>query len=218
MGHWYLFLTGEYLVDEVDFWGDGDDAALVAEVEELADGLAAVGAVVEGALVYVHADEAVGKAGVEVAGKLHGVFEGFFAVIKGVLDAVVDGLGYDAQGIRAEGAADGVAAQGQDKAGGFAPPDAEVENLCEAAGAIGELALVDDEAGIEFAGENFRDDLIEGDGDGVEGGVEDFEGEIGGGEGAGDGDFDAAQIFGGERLGWRRSWGRSPRRRCRRNP
>ena len=127
-------LAGEYLVDEVDFWGDGDDAALVAEVEQLADGLAAVGAVVEGALVYVHAYETVGKVGVEVAGELHGVFEGFFAVIEGMLNAVVDGLGYDAQGIRAERAADGVAAQGQDKAGGFAPPDAEVDDLIESGG------------------------------------------------------------------------------------
>jgi hypothetical protein len=60
---------------------------------------------------------------------------------------------------------------------------------------------VDDEAGIEFSGENFGDDAIEGDGDGFDGGVKDFEGEIGGGEGAGDGDFDAAQILGCERLG-----------------
>src|SRR5208337_3961530 len=41
----------------------------------------------------------------------------------------------------------------------------------------------------------------EGDGDGLDGGIEDFEGEIGGGERAGDGDFDAAQILGGERAG-----------------
>ena len=164
-------LAGEYLVDEVDFWGDGDDAALVAEVQELADGLAAVGAVVEGALVYVHADETVSQAGVEVAGELHGVFEGFFAVIKGVLNAVVDGLSYDAQGIRTEGAADGIAAQGQDKAGGFAPPDTEVDDLVESAGVVAELALVDDEPGIEFAGENFRDDLIKRDGNGGSAGL-----------------------------------------------
>ena len=156
------------LVDEVDFGGDGDDAALVAEVKEVADGLSAVGAVVEGALVDVHADKAVGQAGVEVAGKLHGVFEGLFAVIEGVLDAVVDGLGDDAVGIRAQGAADGIAAEGQNQAGGFAPPDTQVQNLVEAAGRVGELAFVDDEAGIEVAGENFRDDPVEGYGDGVD--------------------------------------------------
>ena len=139
-------------------------------------------------------------------------------MIEGVLDAVVDGAGDDAEGFGAEGAADGVAAERQDEAGGFAPPDAEVENFVEAAGGVGELAFVDDEAGIEVSGENFGDDLIEGDGDGFDGRVEDFEGEIGGGEGAGDGDLDAAEIFRCERLAWRRPWGRSPRRRCRRSP
>ena len=54
-------------------------------------------------------------------------------MIEGVLDAVVDGFGYDAEGIGAEGTADGVAAEGQDKACGFAPPDAEIENFVEAA-------------------------------------------------------------------------------------
>jgi len=115
---------GRELVDEVDLGGDGDDAALVAEVEEFVDGLAAVGAVVEGAVVDVHADEAVGEAGVEVAGKLHGVIEGLFAVVEGVLDAVFDGLGNDFHGSFAERTSDGVAAEGQDEAGSFAPPDA----------------------------------------------------------------------------------------------
>ena len=121
-------------------------------------------------------------------------------MIEGVLDAVVDGFGYDAEGIGAEGAADGVAAEGQDEAGGFAPPDAQVENLVETAGGVSELALVDDEASVEFAGENFWDDLVEGDGDGLDGRRVDFEGEIGSGEGTGDGDFDAAEILGGEGL------------------
>jgi hypothetical protein len=96
----------------------------------------------------------------------------------------------------AERAADGVAAQGQHQAGGLAPPDAEIENLVEAAGGVGELALVDDEPGVEVARQNLRDDAIEGDGDGLDLRVEDLEREIGGGEGAGNGDLDAAQIFG----------------------
>jgi hypothetical protein len=183
-------------VDEVDLRGDGDDAALVAQFEQLADGLAAVGAVVEGAVVHIHADEAVGQAGVEVAGKLHGVFEGLFAVVEGVLDAVAHGLGDDAHGVGAERAADGVAAQRQHQAGGFAPPDAEVEHLVEAAGGVGELALVDDEAGVEVAGQNLGNDLVEGDGDGLEAGIEDLERQIGGGQGAGNGDLDAAQVGG----------------------
>jgi len=86
-------------------------------------------AVVEGAVVDVHADEAIGQASVQVAGKLHGVFEGLFAVVEGVLDAVADRLGDDAQGFGSERTANGVAAQRQDQAGGFAPPDAEIEDF-----------------------------------------------------------------------------------------
>src|ERR1035437_1062585 len=187
------------LVDEVHLGGDGDDAALVTEIEEFADGLAAVGAVVEGAVVDVHADEAVGQPGVEVAGKLHGVFQGLLTVVEGVLDAVADGLGDDLERFCAQGAADRVAPQGQDQAGGLAPPDAEVEDLVEAAGAVGELALMDDEAGIVGSGQNRGDDLVEGHGLGLDGRIEDFQGQIGGGEGAGDGDLDFAQVLEVER-------------------
>ena len=52
------------LAYEVDFGFVGNDAAVVAHGQELGDGFAAVGAVVEGALVDVHADEAVGEGGV----------------------------------------------------------------------------------------------------------------------------------------------------------
>jgi hypothetical protein len=58
----------------------------------------------------------------------------------------------------AERAADGVAAEGQHQAGGFAPPDAQIENLVEAAGGVGELSLVNDESGVEVAGENLGND------------------------------------------------------------
>ena len=68
----------------------------------------------------------------------------------------------------AERAADGVAAEGQHQAGGFAPPDAEIENLVEAAGGVGELALVDDEAGVEVSGQNRGNDLVEGNGLGLD--------------------------------------------------
>ncbi len=57
------------------------------------NGFAAIGAVVERALVDVHADEAVGEGGVEVAGELHGVGKGLFAMVESVLDAVAEGIG-----------------------------------------------------------------------------------------------------------------------------
>ena len=188
-------------VDEFDLRGNRDDAALVAQGEELADGLAAVGTVVEGAVVDIHADEAVGQARVQVAGKLHGVVEGLLAVVEGVLDAVADGFGDDAHGVCAERAADGVAAQREHEAGGLAPPYAQVEDLVEAARGVSELALVDDETGVEVAGQDLGDDLVEGDGDGFDIGVEDFERQVGRGEGSGDGDLEFADLFGGQRLG-----------------
>ena len=66
------------------------------------------------------------------------------------------GLGDDRWDSGAQGAADGVAAQGQHQAGGLAPPDAEVEDFVQAAGVIGELALVDDEPGVAVSGQNRR--------------------------------------------------------------
>ena len=50
------------LVGEVYFGLHGNNAALVAQLEQLANGLAAVGAVVEGAVVDIHAHKAVGQA------------------------------------------------------------------------------------------------------------------------------------------------------------
>ena len=50
-----------------------------------------------------------------------------------------------------ERAADGVAAERQGQAGLLMPPDAEIKDLLEAVAGVGELAFVDDEAGIELA-------------------------------------------------------------------
>ena len=104
------YLVG--LADEVNVGAMGDDAAIVAHGEQLTNGVFAVFAVVEGALVDVHADEAIGERGFEVAGELHGVGESFFAVVERVLDAVAEGVGGGEESFSAEGAADGVAAEG----------------------------------------------------------------------------------------------------------
>ena len=47
---------------------------------------------------------------------------------------------------------------------------------------------MDDEAGVELAGDDGGDDLVEGDDGGFDVGCEELEGEVGGGERAGDGD------------------------------
>ena len=97
------------------------------------------------------------RRGVEIAGKLHGVFERLFAVIERVLDAVAQSLGDDLVRFRAQRAANGVAAERQHQAGGFAPPDAEIDDFVESAGRVGELAFVNDESGIVLAGEDRRE-------------------------------------------------------------
>jgi hypothetical protein len=48
------------LADEIDLHWMGNDAALVAHGEKLANGFFPIFAVIERALVHVHADEAVG--------------------------------------------------------------------------------------------------------------------------------------------------------------
>jgi hypothetical protein len=177
-----------YLADEVYVGAVGDDAAFEAHGEQFANGVFAVFTVVEGAFVDVHADEAIGEGGVEVTRELHGVSQGLFAVVERVLDAVAQGVGGGEEGFGAKGAADGVSAEGKGKTGLFAPPLAEVEEFDEAIVGVGELAFVDDEAGVELACYDRGDDLVEGDGDGFDLGGEEFESEVGGGEGAGDRD------------------------------
>src|SRR5208282_2624846 len=104
----------------------GNDPRLVPHVEEPADGFAAVVAVVERAFVDVHADEFVGELGIEIAGKLHGIGERFFAMIDGVLNALAQRLGDAGHRFAAERAPDGVSAERQRQAGDFLPPPAEI--------------------------------------------------------------------------------------------
>jgi len=165
-----------------------DDAPVIAHLEEFLDGFAAVWAIVECALVDVHADKAVGERGVQVARELHRVLERLFAMVEGVLDAVAQGIGGGEEGVDAEGAADGVATEREREVGLLAPPLAEVEELEQAVIRVGELALMDDEACLVFAGDYGGDDLVEGDHHGFDLRCEELEREVGGGEGAGDGD------------------------------
>ena len=65
----------------------------MAHSKQLANGLFPVFAVIERALVHVHAHEAVCQLRVKIAGKLHGILESRFAMIQRVLDAVAQRLG-----------------------------------------------------------------------------------------------------------------------------
>jgi hypothetical protein len=166
----------------------GNDAAIVAHLEKLVDGFAAVGTVVERALVDVHADEPVGEGRIEVPGELHGIGEGLFTIVQSVLDAIAECVGCAGERFRAKRAANGVAAEGEGKASLLAPPLAEVEEFNEAVVGVGELAFVNDEACFELACDDGGDDLIEGNDGSFDVWGEELEREIGGGKGARDGD------------------------------
>ena len=60
----------------------------MAHVEQTADGLTSFRAVVEGAIIHIHADKLVGELRIEVAGKLHGVGQRFITMFERVLNAL----------------------------------------------------------------------------------------------------------------------------------
>ena len=133
------------LVDEVHFGGDRNDSAFMTHVQQLANGFAAVRAIVQRALIHVHAYEAAGQAGVEIARKLHGVFECLFAVVQGVLNAVAQRFGDDGVRLSAQGAANCIAAKGQHELGLLSPPNAEVDDFMQSAAAVGQLPFMNDQ-------------------------------------------------------------------------
>ena len=105
--------------------------ACVAHLQQLDDGFAAILAVIERALVDVHADELVGHLRIEIAGKLHGVLQRFLAIVQSVLNAVAQSRAAGVHQLRAQLAANGVAAQRQRQTGLIAPPLAHVQNAVQ---------------------------------------------------------------------------------------
>ena len=97
-------------------------------------------------------------------------------MVEGVLDAVAEGIGRDAADGEPEGAANRIPAKRKGKGGLLAPPLPEIEQLEQSLFGIGQLAFVDDETGIELAGENGRDDLVEGDDRGLDPGLVELSG------------------------------------------
>ena len=95
----------------------GDDAS-DAEMrdfaqEELGDGRPPVLAVVEGPVVHVHADEAVGQVVVQPAAVVSGVLEGVLTMVEAEPDALVQQHGEAAHDVLAEVSAHGVRAERQ---------------------------------------------------------------------------------------------------------
>src|SRR5260370_42158705 len=84
---------------------------VVPHFEQPPNRFTAVVSVVESTFVDVHTNELIGELGIEIAGKLHGVAERFFAMIDCVLDALAQRLFYTGHRFRPERTADWVFAQ-----------------------------------------------------------------------------------------------------------
>ena len=97
-------------------------------------------------------------------------------------------------------AAHRVAAQGQGQTRLLLPPGAEIEHLLERVAAVGELALVDDQASVGAALLHLVQDAVEGDHVGVHLGSEQLQGQERRGQGARHGDPQRFDALGGQRL------------------
>src|SRR5215469_12420904 len=175
----------------------GNKAALVTHFQQLGDGCAAIFSVVERAFVDVHANKFVGLLHVEVAGELHGVLKGFFAILESIADAIPQRVAAGQQERWPEFAPDGIASEGKGHASQVTPPFAQVGDTIEAYLPIGELALVNDQSCLVFAVEHAGDDLVERNDLSYAIRRIELQGQVGGRHGTGHSDLDFADLVGG---------------------
>src|SRR5215217_1839773 len=136
------------LAHKIDADGLFERTDLLAAPEELADGLAALIAVVLREAIHVHADEAVGQATVEPASVLKGIGERLLARLQAGRDRRAKHLGEVVQHVVAEIAARDVDSERKRQSGLQKPPLAEVDHVVEPVRLVRQLALVDEKAGL----------------------------------------------------------------------
>ena len=112
-GRMWISSTFDWLTDEVDVSLNWDYAAFITHSKNFVDSLATIIAIVQGALIDVHADEAVGEVWIQVARELHGILQGGLAVFHSVLNAVSKCPGSDLLNLHAKRAPDSVTSQGK---------------------------------------------------------------------------------------------------------
>src|SRR5882762_11913706 len=81
-----------FFAEEFDGRRTGQEAGFGAARYQFLYGFLAFFAVAERPVVDVHADKFIGELSVHFAGELHGVVQGFLAVLEAVGNAVADGL------------------------------------------------------------------------------------------------------------------------------
>src|SRR5690349_1590673 len=181
-------------VEKFDRGRPRQNSGLRAARNQFVDGVLAFLAVAERPFVDVHADKLIGEIGFHVARELHGVFQSIFAVLKTILDALADGPGDEAAERRTQGLANGIATQGKRQTSLLLPPDAEVDDLVEAELGEEELALVDEQAGVNKLFLHGVENFVEGHDHGLKVRLKKLEGEVSGGLKAGHGDALAADL------------------------
>src|SRR5882762_7767349 len=115
-----------YFAEEFDGRRAGEEAGFGAARYQFLYGFLAFFAIAERPVVDVHADKFIGELGVHFARELHGVVQGFLAVLQAVGNAVPDGLRDLTADLRAQRTSHGIASERKRQACFFLPPDAEI--------------------------------------------------------------------------------------------
>src|SRR5689334_5145022 len=149
------------LAHKVELNARGEGAELLAAPQQLRDGLPALLAVVARVLVHVHPDEAVGELSVDPSAETERVLHRLSPVVETRLNRLAQHLGELVQDLRAEVAPRDVDPERQRQTGLEKPPLAEVDDLPQTFGAVGELTLVDQQAGVRPARLDLVEDLVE---------------------------------------------------------
>ena len=164
----FFGLSRTVLIDKFDGYWLLDQTGPDATFEEEANGLPAALAVIERPVVDVHADEGVGLGAIEAASVLHRVVERSRPMLQSIRYAVVKMARNLPRHRLAQVLSHDVAAEWEGQAGLAKPPLAEVLDEVQAVVGEGELALVDQQADVDLAGDDGVLDLIERRGDGLE--------------------------------------------------
>src|SRR5260370_29392487 len=165
--------------EEFDRCRGRQKTSLSAAQNQFAHGLLAFLAVRKGPFVDVHSDELIREIGIHLTSKLHGVVQGFFAVLEPVRDTVANRLGDLPAEFLPQRAAHGIPAQREGQASLFLPPDTEVEYPVESHLGEEELPFVNEQASLDHILVNGVDDFVEGHHHGFKVRLVEFEGEIG---------------------------------------
>ena len=120
------------LADELHFHAVGNQAGFETHVEQFLRGLRNDFAAVHCEVVDVHADKLLRQPCFQVAGELHGIFEGFVVVVERILNALTHQAAAFTFDLRIEGTKEHIRAQRQrETVSGFKPAP-QVDNAAPA--------------------------------------------------------------------------------------